>query len=91
MRLPVRMGSDRYPSQTMIVRNTLIIVICWGLTFPAAAQESIPSPEAIAKTTIAAVSKHHLQKPVLDLAFCERWLTIFLNTLDPGKRYRVVT
>ncbi len=63
----------------------LIFLVVWAE--PTFGQEREPSKQLVAKTTVNILSKHHLEKPNVDSELCEKWLTVYLNTLDPGKRY----
>ena len=63
----------------------LVIFVVW--VAPTFAQEREPSKRLVTKTTVNILSKHHLSKPKVDSELCEKWLAVYLNTLDPGKRY----
>ena len=70
-----------------MVTQKLTFIILLFCVAPIFGQERAPGKQMIAKTTVAVVSKHHLEKPNVDGELCEKWLGIYLNTFDPGKRY----
>jgi len=70
-----------------MLTRTIAILVASAFTAPAIAQHTSTNTETIIKTTVSVVDKYHLHKPTIDEQFCGRWLTNYMETLDPAKRY----
>ena len=69
-----------------LIRVLLFLVVgTWA--FSANAQDAKVNQQKTIKLAVVAVSKWHLRKPSIDKNFCRRWLTQYLDRLDPNKLY----
>lgn len=71
----------------MILARTITILVALTSGVPAFAQDANAISEATIKTTVSLFAKEHLEKPTIDERFCQRWLSKYLETLDPSKSY----
>lgn len=62
----------------------LAIFLVWA---PSLHSQTAKTRQNSIKGTVAVVTKAHLRKPVVDQSFCKRWLSNYLNSLDPAKLY----
>ena len=85
---PKRRGRRTKQGLAIMYRQRLITILAIMLVWvPSLYSQTAKTRKKTIRLTVAVVSQAHLRKPVVDGPFCKRWLSKYLNSLDPAKMY----
>lgn len=82
----VSIPCPRVLSPMRVFQVIVVLVVLAGVS-PIMGQDEISAADETAKAVHSVLTHEHLGGPEVDEKFCARWLQLYLETLDPFKRY----